>query len=113
MFDANAKLMGTTPVLLGFARGDDSVAATGQRPMHEIQPHERTTPAGRFMGQPGRNTNGEDVVWVDYDAALSIHRVRMLIRKNAGLSVLPARPLTITVSLLDVSTSPSLFLRMY
>ena len=85
VFDANAKLMGATPVLLGFARGDDSVAAIGQRPMHEIQPHERTTPAGRFMGEPGRNTNGEDVVWVDYDAAVSMHRVRIVDPKERRL----------------------------
>ena len=85
VFDANARLMGATPVLLGFARGDDSVAAIGQRPMHEIQPHERTTPAGRFMGEPGRNTNGEDVVWVDYDAAVSMHRVRIVDPKERRL----------------------------
>ena len=85
VFDANARLMGVTPVLLGFARGDDSVAAIGQRPMHEIQPNERTTPAGRFMGEPGRNTNGEDVVWVDYDAAVSMHRVRIVDPKERRL----------------------------
>lgn len=85
VFDANARLVGATPVLLGFAPGDDSVAAIGQRPMHEIQPHERTTPAGRFMGELGRNTNGEDVVWVDYDAALSMHRVRIVDPKERRL----------------------------
>ena len=85
VFDANARLMGATPVLLGSARGDDSVAEIGQRPMHEIQPHERTTPAGRFMGEPGRNTNDEDVVWVDYDAAVSMHRIRVVDPKERRL----------------------------
>lgn len=28
------------------------------------------------MAEPGRNTLGEDVVWVDYDNAVSMHRVR-------------------------------------
>jgi hypothetical protein len=41
-----------------------------------VRLHERTTPAGRFLGERGRNTRGEDVVWVDYEAAVSIHRVR-------------------------------------
>ena len=27
------------------------------------------------MGIPGRNARNEDVVWVDYDAAVSMHRV--------------------------------------
>ena len=76
VFDSQANLIGATPVLLGSASGDDSVAGIGQRPMHEVLPHERTTPAGRFMGEPGRNTDGEDVIWVDYGAAVSMHRVR-------------------------------------
>jgi len=78
VFDASAKLIGATPVLLGYARGDESVAGIGQRPIEKILPQERTTPAGRFMGEPGRNADGEDVVWVDYDAAVSMHRVRIV-----------------------------------
>ena len=70
VFDSSATLIGSTPVLLGAAPGDDSVAGIGLRPIDEVQPHERTTPAGRFIGEPGRNTNGEDVIWVDYDAAV-------------------------------------------
>ena len=41
-----------------------------------MQPHERTTPAGRFQLEPGHNLQGEDILWVDYDAAVSMHRVR-------------------------------------
>ena len=76
VFDSSATLIGATPVLLGAAPGDDSVVGIGQRPMDEVLPHERTTPAGRFMGEPGRNTFGEDVIWVDYHAAVSMHRIR-------------------------------------
>src|SRR5206468_1038865 len=36
---------------------------------------ERSTPAGRFVGERGHNARGEDVVWLDYDAAVSMHRV--------------------------------------
>ncbi len=75
-FDAKARLLGFSPVLLGAALGDDSVPGIGDRPIAQVRPAERTTPAGRFVAELGRNANGEDVVWVDYDAAVSMHRVR-------------------------------------
>jgi hypothetical protein len=37
---------------------------------------ERTTPAGRFASEPGVNIHGEAIIWVDYDAAIAIHRLR-------------------------------------
>ncbi len=76
VFDGDAKLRDTSPVLLGAARGDESVPGIGSRPVAEVLPEERTTPAGRFVAERGRNLSGEDVVWVDYDAAISMHRVR-------------------------------------
>lgn len=75
VFDAQARLRGSSPVLLGSARGDDSVAGIGTRPIALVRPEERTTPAGRFVTGHGRNARGEDVIWVDYDAAVSMHRV--------------------------------------
>lgn len=76
VFDSAARLLGTSPVLLGAARGDDAVPGIGTRPIEQVRPAERTTHAGRFVGERGRNTQGEDIVWVDYDAAVSMHRVR-------------------------------------
>lgn len=76
VFNADASLQDSTPVLLGSAPGDESVPGIGTRPVAEVKPHERTTPAGRFVGHLGHNLTGEDVVWVDYDAAVSMHRVR-------------------------------------
>lgn len=76
LFDARGALLGDTPVLLGLARGDASVPGIGEREMADIQRHERTTPAGRFIAEPGVNASGEDIFWIDYDAAVSIHRVR-------------------------------------
>ena len=76
IFDAMARLRSASPVLLGSARGDDSVPDIGSRPIKEVRPEERTTPAGRFVAERGRNSLGEDVVWIDYDAAVSMHRVR-------------------------------------
>lgn len=78
VFDARARLIGASPVLLGAMPGDDSVAGIGDRPMAEVRPEERTTPAGRFVSQPGTNSAGEDVIWVDYDAAVSMHRLRIV-----------------------------------
>jgi hypothetical protein len=76
VFDAQGRLRGDTPVLLGYAPGDDSVPGIGQRPIDQVRPQERTTPAGRFEAGSGRNLLDEDVIWVDYDAAVSMHRVR-------------------------------------
>jgi len=76
VFQPDGKLKGATPALMGSAVGDDSVTGIGEREMSAIQPHERTTPAGRFVSMPGVNSFGEDIVWVDYQAAVSMHRVR-------------------------------------
>ncbi len=75
VFDGQARLRGSAPVLLGLARGDDTVPGIGERPLSQVLPHERTTPAGRFVGEHGTNARGEDVVWIDYDAAVSMHPV--------------------------------------
>lgn len=75
-FDASGRLLGSAPALLGLARGDDSVPGIGERKIADIQPYERTTPAGRFAAELGTNAGGEDILWVDYDAAVSMHRVR-------------------------------------
>ena len=85
VFVPEARLRGSAPVLLGSARGDGSVSGIGTRPIPEVRPEERTTPAGRFVAERGRNTLGEDVVWVDYDAAVSMHRVRTVNLKERRL----------------------------
>lgn len=75
VFDPSGRLQATSPVLLGSAIGDDTVPGIGDKPIAQVLPEERTTPAGRFIAELGMNTRGEDVVWVDYDAAVSMHRV--------------------------------------
>jgi len=74
--DEQGRLAGSSTVLLGAARGDHAVPGVGDKPLHQIRPEERTTPAGRFESEPGRNLSGEHIVWFDYDAGLAIHRVR-------------------------------------
>ena len=75
VFDRFGRLQGDAPVLLGLARGDDTAPGIGDKKLSDIRSDERTTPAGRFVAEVGLNARGEDVVWVDYDAAVSIHRV--------------------------------------
>lgn len=76
LHDPDGRLIASTPVLLGLARGDTAIADIAQRAPSSLRPSERTTPAGRFETQPGRNLQGEDIVWLDYAASLAIHRLR-------------------------------------
>jgi hypothetical protein len=75
VFNPDGRLRGTAPALLGLAVGDDSVPGIGQRKLSSIAPKERTTPAGRFVASLGNDLGKKNVLWVDYDAALSLHRV--------------------------------------
>ena len=75
VFDPGGWISGAAPALLGLARGDDTVPGIGDRELSSIRPEERTTPAGRFVAQLGMSFRGEDVVWVDYDSGVSLHRV--------------------------------------
>jgi hypothetical protein len=75
VFDAAGQLKATAPALLGSAIGDHTVPGIGDKPLAQVLPEEKTTPAGRFVAEVGMSTRGEDVVWVDYDAAVSMHRV--------------------------------------
>jgi hypothetical protein len=75
MFDAKGQLQGSTPALLGLAKGDDSTPGIGQRKLSTIRPEERTTPAGRFVASLAKDIHGQEILWVDYDTALSLHRV--------------------------------------
>lgn len=75
VFDATGELRGSAAALLGLAFGDDSVPGIGQRKLSSIRPEERTTPAGRFVASLDRNLQGKEILWVDYDAAISMHRV--------------------------------------
>jgi len=70
-------LVGTSTVLLGITPGDASMPGVGYRTQTgQLRLEDRTTPAGRFDTVPGRNLTGEAVVWMDYGAALAIHRLR-------------------------------------
>jgi hypothetical protein len=76
VFDGRHSLQAVSAVLLGATKGDDSAPDVGKRAIEDIEPHERTTPSGRFVTEPGINLQGERIVWVDYDTGISMHSVR-------------------------------------
>ncbi|MEI9989074.1 MAG: hypothetical protein WDM86_03465 [Rhizomicrobium sp.] len=74
VFDNVGQLRGATFALLGTARGDDSVPGIGSRKLSAIGPQDRTTPAGRFVAALGHDFK-QDILWIDYGASISMHRV--------------------------------------
>src|SRR5258706_1814190 len=86
LFTRPGRMVAATPALLGLARGDHSVPGIGDIPPALIPAADRTTPAGRFVTEPGHNLDGEDVVWMDYDAGLAIHRLRPDAAQEARLA---------------------------
>lgn len=75
VFDATGKILGTAPCLIGLQPGDDTVPGVGTMTLAQITPDMRTTPAGRFVASLGRDLTKNDVLWVDYADAISLHRV--------------------------------------
>ncbi|QTD44682.1 L,D-transpeptidase [Ottowia testudinis] len=76
VFDAQGRLLASTPVLVGEATGDVAPPDIGTRPLSRVKKHEKITAAGRYITEAGNNHKSEDIVWLDYDSALSMHRVR-------------------------------------
>ncbi len=73
IFDADGKLQGLAPALIGSAVGDNSAPGVGDRELRKIPAKDRTTPAGRFLAGYGPAAGGQSVLWVDYATAISIH----------------------------------------
>jgi hypothetical protein len=91
VFDGKGKLLGAAPALLGMAQGDQSVPGIGTRKMSTIRPEERTTPAGRFAASMERSLHGDEILWVDYDAAVALHRVIATVPKERRLQRLASQ----------------------
>ena len=75
VYDVDGQALGRAPVLVGEARGDDSVPGVGDRELSNIPPEDRTTPAGRFVAKMGPASGHKRVLWVDYGDAISLHPV--------------------------------------
>ncbi|WP_439534239.1 L,D-transpeptidase [Polymorphobacter sp.] len=67
-------LIASAPALLGLTPGDTAPADIGLRTAAQIGPADRITPAGRFTASLGQDFV-QDLLWVDYNAGLSLHRV--------------------------------------
>jgi hypothetical protein len=76
VFRPDGQLQDSAPVLLGAAHGDTIAPGSGDKPLSQMTQDEKITPTGRFVAKPGVNADDEDVIWVDYDDAISMHRVR-------------------------------------
>jgi len=75
VYDADGVLLGKAPVLLGMAVGDELPIEIARRPLSQIKPSYRITPAGRYIAEIGRDTHGQEVLWVDFSGNLAIHPV--------------------------------------
>lgn len=75
LFDAKGKLLGTVPVLIGVAVGDDATPGIGSKNLAEIGPAEKTTPAGRFLAKFGLAAGHERILWVDYATSVALHPI--------------------------------------
>jgi hypothetical protein len=75
LFDPQARLKAASPTVIGSYIGDDTVPGSGDKPLSALHPEERTTGAGRYVAEVGETLEHEDVVWVDYDTGLAMHRV--------------------------------------
>ena len=64
-----------SPALLGIGIGDTALPGIGARELSGIAPKDRITQAGRFVAFVGLDTHDEDVLWLDYDGGLAMHRV--------------------------------------
>jgi hypothetical protein len=105
VFDAGGLIRGAANVLLGSARGDHTVPGIGDKKLSAVRPHERTTPAGRFVASLGQNFRGEDVVWVDYDAAVSMHRVIKTQSRLQRIATATAKDKRVSYGCINVPTA--------
>ncbi|WP_422785799.1 hypothetical protein [Rhizorhabdus argentea] len=75
LFDAKRNALGSVPVLIGVAVGDDATPGIGSKNLAEIGPAEKTTPAGRFLAKFGRAAGRQKVLWVDYAMSVALHPI--------------------------------------
>lgn len=75
VFDGGGTLVGSAPVLIGIGKGDDSAPGVGDKALSRIPVSQRTTPAGRYFAKFGFASRNEQVLWIDYHNAVSLHPV--------------------------------------
>jgi len=75
LFSSTGEKIAAAPALFGMTAGDESTPGVGDRELSNIPPKDRTTPAGRFVAKFGWAAGSRQVLWVDYQSAISIHPV--------------------------------------
>lgn len=75
LFDAKGNALGSGPVLIGIAPGDDATPGVGSKNLAEIGPAEKTTPAGRYLARFGVAAGNQRVLWVDYATSVALHPI--------------------------------------
>ena len=85
VFAPDGRLKDSAPALLGLASGDTLPPGSGDKPLSRMTSADKVTPAGRFVAEPGENADDEDVIWVDYGDAISMHRVRPKVARERRL----------------------------
>ena len=75
VFREEGVISAAAPALIGETIGDYSAPGVGDKKLCDINPYERTTPAGRFLGRRGLNSDGTEVIWIDFDTAIAIHAI--------------------------------------
>jgi hypothetical protein len=93
VFDRDGQLLGASPALIGLTVGDESVPGIGQRKISTILPHERTTPAGRFVASLNPSLHGDPILWVDYEGGVALHRVIEMPKERRLQRLASANPL--------------------
>lgn len=75
VFEADGRLRGADPALLGMGAGDRLADGTVGQSLSALRTQDRITPAGRYLASIGRDLKGQDILWIDYASALALHRV--------------------------------------
>jgi len=73
-FDRSGKLEGSAPALLGMAKGDRLLVSNSMA-VDDIPPQSRITPAGRYVSRLALDEHGQELLVIDYAAAISLHPV--------------------------------------
>lgn len=68
------RLQAYAPVLLGMTKGD-RLLAPNSATMEVMGEDQRITPAGRFVARLAIDSNGVELLVLDYDASISLHAV--------------------------------------
>jgi hypothetical protein len=74
-YSADGALQGSAAVLIGMARGDVTPPGISGRKLAGVLTTEKITPAGRFLSSIGNDLGPQNILWIDYEAGVSLHRV--------------------------------------